>query len=283
MKDPKDDLLHEIKKSKEIGDSLIKKAKGIETEAHFIRDLADASEWAVTCVSSGNNANLDFDSQIQSYRKQNERLEKLNANFNFPDIFAVSSSANAVASTMVTFADPTQLAKLITHNQEETQKAAINLGQVIDRLAEKPKVLELLNEFGLSNNQKGAKSPCELFETACAAFETPLIQGNPVSTSLIPMRECMNSTLAILLRRRPMQEKASSHKDKIVSICKQSVYSGIDNNDIVDIAERWEELSAILSGAKQGDISKAEWRAIMRKAMLLLIGLLKILDQTKMR
>jgi hypothetical protein len=283
MNDPKDDLLYEIKKSKEIGDSLINKAKGLETEAHFIKDLAEASEWAVTYVSSANNANLDFNSQIQSYRKQNRRLEKLNANISLPDIFAVSSSANAVASTMVTFADPTQLANLATPKQEEAQKAAINLGQVIDRLAEKPNVLELLNKFGLSNNQEGLKSPCELFAIACAAFETPLTPSNPISTSLIPMRECMNSTLAILLRRRPTQEKAGSHKDKIISICKQAAYSSIEYSDIENIAERWEVLSDKLSRSKQGDISRAEWRAIMRKAMLLLIGLLKILDQTKMR
>ena len=185
---------------------------------------------------------------------------------------------------MLDFAQPNHVDQFAAPGKEkEARAAAINLGSVIDRLAEKSKALLLLREFGLSTAPPGDKSPTELLEAACAAFERPVTHAPPPSTSLIPMRECISSTVAALLRRRSKQEPAKSHSDKILSIGRQAPRMGIAEWAISSMAERWEKLSNELSSSKQKDMSREEWRATLRRAMVLLIEFLQSLDQTKMK
>jgi len=200
------------------------------------------------------------------------------------DIEAALSSSSAATFCMSEFSNPDWTVQLAsTDRQEEARTAAINLGNVIDRLAEKSNAIKLLHEFGLSTAAPGKKSPTELLEAACAAFEKQVTQGCAASTSLIPMRECINSTVAALLQRRHEQEPAKSRRHKILSIGRQAARSGIANWAIESIAMKWEKMSDELSSSKQKDVSREEWMAILRRAMILLIEFLQSLDQTKLR
>jgi hypothetical protein len=281
MKDPKDDLLNLIKESRNKSRFVVKRASEIGEYSQYVNDLADASERAISCVSY---TNIDWQPQIRSWRYLNQHLDGISRDIGQISIDVASSSASTATSCMLDFVNPDHFAQFASPDREmEARTAAINLGNVIDRLAEKSKALELLHEFGLSTTAPGRKSPPELLEAACAAFERPVTQGSAASTSLIPMRECINSTVAALLQRRPKQEPAKSHRDKILSIGSQTAHSGITDWAIELMADRWEKLSKELSSSKQKDVPREEWMAIMRRAMVLLIEFLQSLDQTKMK
>jgi len=281
MKDPKDDLLNLIKESRSKSSSVVERASKIGEYGQYVSDLADASESAISCVSSNN---IDLQPQIRSWRYLNQHLDGINRDMEQINFNVASSSASTATSCMLDFVDPDQFAKFASPDREvEARTAAINLGNVIDKLVEKSKALELLHEFGLSTSSPGRKSQVDLLEASCAAFERPVTQGSSASTSLIPMRECINSTIAALLQRRPKQEPAKSHRDKILSIGIQSAHSGITDWAINSMADRWEKLSNELSSSKQKDIPREEWMAILRRAMVLLIEFLQSLDQKKMK
>lgn len=282
MKNTKDELLNLIKESGNKGRSMIKYGSKIVEYGQYVADFADASESVVSNVTTSTNIDIDWNSKIEKWRFFNQDLDRQDVTYTtttFP-----SSSASTVASCMLDFVNPVHFPALVSLGKEaEAQKAAINLGSVIDKLADKRTALKLLHEFGLSTTTPERKSPTELLETACAVFEKPAMPGVAASTSLLPMRECIDSTIAALLRRRPNQEKAGSHGEKICSIGKQLARSEIPKEVIDSMADRWQKLQNDLSGSKQKDISREEWRATLREAMLLLIEFLQSLDQTKMK
>ena len=281
MQGPKNELLNLIRESRNKSRFIVKRSNKIEKYVQYVNDLADASEKTICCASS---TYVDWQPQIKSWRYLNQHLDAISSDIGSIAIESASSSATTATSCMLDFVDPDYFAQFASPGKEdEARAAAINLGSVIDRLAEKSKALALLHEFGLSTAAPGDKSPTELLEAACAAFERPVTQETAASTSLIPMRECINSTVATILRRRPKQERAKSHRDKILSIGRQAARTGITEWAIDSMADRWEKLSSELSSSKQRDIPREEWRATLRRAMVLLIEFLQSLDQTKMK
>ena len=48
------------------------------------------------------------------------------------------------------------------------------------------------------------------------------------------------------------------------------------------MADQWAHLLDELSSAKQTDITREEWRSILRKALIFLIELLQSIDKTKL-
>ena len=282
MKGPKDELLNLIRKSQNKSRFIVKRTSKIGEYGQYVNDLADASENAIRCTSS---TNIDWQPKIRSWRYLNQHLDRINSDIGHITIDLASSSASTATSCMLDFVDPDHFAQFASPgNEEEARRWSVNLGSVIDRLAEKSKALALLREFGLSTAAPGELSATESLEAACAAFERPVTQESIASTSLIPMRECINSALAALLRRRPKQEPARSHRDKILSIGRQAARDGIEDWAIKLMADRWEKLSnEQLSSSKKKYIPREQWRATLRQAMLLLIEFLQSLDQTKMK
>lgn len=281
MKDPKDELLSIIKDSGEKSRIIVEKSREIGKIGQYVSDLADVSAKAIDCVTA---SGIDFQPKIKFWAYLNENLSDISRGMEQITISVASSSASTATSCMLDVIDPESFVQCALPGREaDARDASINLGRVIDKLAEKSIALELLKKFGLTTKEHGNHSPTELLGTACAAFEVPAMQECTASTSLIPMRECMNMVLSLLLPRRPKQEPAKSHKDKVLSIVKQSKHTGISDRAIESMADRWEELANRLSGYKQKNVSRKQWMEILRYAMVLLIEFLQSLDQTKMK
>jgi len=115
------------------------------------------------------------------------------------------------------------------------------------------------------------------------SFQKPVVASNPVSTSLIPMRECINSIIASLLRMRPIQEEAKSEKQKIVSIGRQLRKDILSSNVIDELAEEWFSINNDFSGFKKKDIERPEWLVRINRGTLFLYSLLNGLDSTKLK
>ncbi|MBN2549546.1 MAG: hypothetical protein JXB15_10335 [Anaerolineales bacterium] len=165
----------------------------------------------------------------------------------------------------------------------DAQEAIRGITQVLSRSGLKDDVLNLLVQFGFDLAQPGNKSPQEELEIAYAAFERPVLDSNPVVTSLIPIRECINMIVAELLRRRPEQEGASNQRLQIISIGRQLASSEVDEVQIKSLADQYHELTDDLSKAKKSDISRSEWERQLQRATLFLFNLLSIIDPPKLR
>lgn len=281
MKNQKDELLSLIKSCQIHSHSVIERSNKMGKHGQYVKDLADASEKAINCISS---TEIDLQPQIKSWGNLNISLERFDQDIGNINFSVAPSSASIALSCMFNFTNPNYLVDFTSPDREaEAKTAAKNLECVIDKLVEKQDALQLLDEFGLSSTSVGKRSPTELLEDACAAFERPVTQGCSASTSLIPMRECITSTIAVLLRRRPQQEPAKSQKSKIVSIGNQISYSEVEPWAFVQMAEQWGILLDKLSSSKDEDVNRGEWKAILREALAFLIGFLRSLDPKKMR
>lgn len=189
-----------------------------------------------------------------------------------------------MSSSLSQFAVPIGLdGSLPAPQREQAKQARKNLGDVIDRSFKKEDVVALMRQFHLDKAQASKKSAVEQFEIAWAAFERQLTQSSPINTSLIPMRECIETVIAELIRRRRNQEPARSQQDKIHSIGNQLSRPGIVKSVIVNWAIEWGRLVEELSGSKQVQLSREEWRNLLRRATLFLQGFLQGLDSTKLR
>lgn len=276
--DPKDELERLLRESKKKGTQIVNQSRDLLQHGQYITDLADATEGVVKYLPT--SSGVDWKPMIDSWQLVNEEQDNIIAGTRS---LSVAPSSSTVSYAMTYLAQPDTFISFVDiDKQDEAWAAAQCLGQVIDGLAEKNKVLSLLRQYGLDSAISGRKSPIEQFETACAAFENPAKAGNPAVTSLIPMRECINETIAALLRRRPKQEPARKQQ-KILSIGKQLSQNGVSTSAIRSLADRWSELSDKLSGSKQSLYSREEWITCLRQASLFLIQLLQRLDRSKMR
>jgi hypothetical protein len=279
--DPKDELERLIQESKRKGTQVVNQSRDLLQQGQRITDLAHASEGVLKCLST--SSAVDWKPMIDSWQFLNEQLDNTLVGIK-PTIALLTPSSTTPAYAMTYLAQPNTLASFVsTGRQAAARAAAERLGQVIDGLAEKNGVLALLRPYGLDTTISGKKSPIEHFETACAAFETPVTTRNPAATSLIPMRECINGTIQVLLRRRPKQEPAKNREAKILSIGAQLAHNSVSPSAIQSLADRWSDLSDNLSASKQSEYSREEWMTSLRQASLFLIELLQTLDRSKMR
>lgn len=217
FKDPRrEELKKDLEEEKEYGKQKIAFGRDYAKEGQFDYDLADAMLETVSYIPD----NADWEGLISNWKALNVRNERgiQEVMLVFSDTSGSSSSAAFDSSSVLN-----NSVNDITPNRKTAALAAFGgVHDVIHRNSRKEDdVLTLIQRFDLDKAPRGKKSPSELFQTAYQAFENPVSDTNPVSTSLIPMRGCLQATIDELLRRRPRQEEARSQWDKIVSIGNQ--------------------------------------------------------------
>ena len=279
--EPKDELERLIRESKTKSKKIVKKSSDLVQFGQHMTDLANASEKVMKYLP---HSGIDWKPKIGSWSYANQQQDAILASMMPISMPTATTSGTVTAYSMTDFATADKVLGFVPlERQGEARVAVEQLSHVIDRLSVKDKVLSLLHEYGLSSAAPGEKSPAELFQTAHAAFEKPVMERDPAATSLIPMRECVNGTIAALLRRRPRQEPAKSQRDKILSICGQLAGSGVSQWAIESLARRWESLVDELSGSKKRDYSREDWAHCLRRASLFLLELLESLDPSRMK
>jgi len=218
---------------------------------------------------------------INIWSSAGNQVSKLNTS-----LVALSSDSDAAAGTAGTAS--TIISGAYINNGLYTdssgfQKVSKPFVAFSSRPSQREEATKLLIEFGLDVPHKpDEKSPLELFETAHEAFEKPLTQNNPVSTSLIPLRGCIDNAVQSLLLMRSYQEETSSWKKKIASIGKQLKKDSLPDDVIDELAEECHSLINDLSGAKTGDISREDWLIWLNRGTSFLNSLLKGLDSSKL-
>lgn len=146
-------------------------------------------------------------------------------------------------------------------------------------------VEKLLREFGFDKPPfAGKKSALEQFHLAHQSFSSPVTRTNPISTSLIPLRECIQSVIDGLLRMRPNPERAKNQRAKVLSIGEQLGRDSLPHEAIEKLAEEWQKLNdELLSPSKDSEVSREAWLSSLNRGTAFLHSLLRELDGDKLR
>jgi len=279
-KEQKDRLKRLMKEGEQKGQEISEKSRKFTQFGHQWADMASAGQEVLKYVIP---SQVDLQPKIDAWQSVNQIEDNILQRITSISMPTASTSSTASAYAMIDFARPDTVINFVEHDkQNEARVAAQKLSAVINRQADKNHVLSLMRQYDLSRAPAGQKSPEELFQTAWAAFERPVSQGSPASTSLIPMRECINATVETLIRRRPKQEK-TRRSEKILSIGKQIADSTISWSVIKSLQERHNSIVHDLSAGKQRDFNREDCWNLLRQATLFLRGLLETLDRSKMR
>ncbi len=223
----------------------------------------------------------DTEGLISVWSSVKDQISKLNMNLDTIQVTTDSASSTAtVSGTIISGAYTNNRLSVDTPDFQSSWKPYVAF---LSRPSQKDDVTRLLKEFGLDvPHQPDEKSPLELFETAQEAFARPITQDNPVSTSLIPLRECIGSVIQSLIFMRPTQEEAGNWKKKIISIGKQLKKDSLPDEVINELAEECHSLINDLSGFKTGDIEREDWLIWLNRGTSFLNSLLKGLDSSKL-
>lgn len=223
----------------------------------------------------------DTEGLINIWSSVSDQVSRINTSLG--NIYPSTDSASGTATiSTATITRAYTNDRLITDNPE-FPSVWMPYVEFVSRPSQKETVIQLLKEFGLDiPHQPDEKSPLELFETAHEAFARPVTQNNPVSTSLIPLRGCIDNAIESLILMRPHQEETGGWKKKIISIGKQLKKDSLPDNVIDELAEECHSLIDDLSGAKTGDISREDWLIWLNRGTSFLNSLLKGLDSSKL-
>ena len=254
---------------------------GIQRWAQQLIDLSNAG-MAVIQYPTPNN--VDWQAAIDTWQRANGQADDILHGLSAISISGLNSTVSGLNFTMSQFTTSHGLyLSLPPRQQTAAISAQDNLDQTIDQSIRKDDIIALMRQFGLNIESAGKKTAIEQFEIAWVAYEAPLTQSFPVNTSLIPMWEALEITIQELMRCRPTQKPVKNQQSKILSIGAQLAQRGISQSDIQSWALQWNKLTNDLSGSKQANISRNEWRDLLRRAALFLQELLQGLGQTKLR
>jgi hypothetical protein len=204
-------------------------------------------------------------------------------NMSLDEISPSSDSAGSTATVSSTIISGAYTNNRLFIDSQDFQSVWIPYVEFVSRPSQKDDVIQLLKEFSLDTPHKsGGKSSLELFETAHEAFAKPVTQNNPVSTSLIPLRECIGNAVQSLILMRPHQEETGGWKKKILSIGKQLKKDSLPDEVIDELAEECHSLIDDLSGFKTRDIEREDWLIWLNRGTSFLNSLLKGLDSGKL-
>ena len=218
---------------------------------------------------------------INVWSSVRDQVSRINTGLS--DIYPSTDSASGTATVSSTIISRVYTNNGLYNDNPNFQSVWSPYMEFVSRPSQKDDVIQLIREFGLDiSHQPNEKSPLELFETAHEAFAKPITQNNPVSTSLIPLRECIGSVVQGLILMRPSQEEAGNWKKKIVSIGKQLKKDSLPGEVIDELAEECHSLINDLSGAKTGDINREDWLIWINRGTSFLNSLLKGLDSSKL-
>jgi hypothetical protein len=158
----------------------------------------------------------------------------------------------------------------------------------LDRVFEQAPVVEStrvsMRRLGLDRRVGAGDRKCarELLDEAKTALDRPSGAVGGEVAVLLTLRAAIEAALSELIRRRPVQEPASNNREKIRSIGRHCALAGAEDQ-FEALASPGHELINTLSGMKEAALPRTELINLFQRGVLLLDGLLKNVDETKLR
>jgi hypothetical protein len=189
--------------------------------------------------------------------------------------FAVTSTLNEAVMSFTPSLSP--------QVQANVEHAQSRLRQTLERFPLIDDTKASIRRLGLDCRGGSYRTPFELLTEACGALERPIFgDGGPVSV-LITLRECINSVISELLRRRPTQERASKLVDKLISLGRQCARPDLDDAHFKRLAVDGEPLLDALSGAKQAEMPRPQLNALFHRGLLFLNAVMNSIDESRLK
>jgi len=275
-KDSREVLKLELDNAEEKGKRIAEKGRELTEYGQYLSDLASVTRDFIYVTPNLTG----IDSVIKDWKLLNNQADITIQEFGKIDFKSFNTSSGVASISVSGYFDP----KFILPINEASIHPLIiekynKIEEIISKNSKETEVISLLKEFELDQAAKGRKSALEQFQIAQEAFKKPI---NPASTSLIPMRESIRTTIDFLLKRRSKQEKTGNERAKIISIGKQLKRDTVPEEPIESLSDKWVELlDKYLSSAKEESISRDEWRNRLAQATIFLSSLLNALDVKK--
>jgi len=166
---------------------------------------------------------------------------------------------------------------------QEGLVAANRFHAVIHRPNETQDALQGIDRFNLNAPGSLGRAPKDLLAEGYQALTRPAgILPSPAAV-LIPVREALNTILAALIRRRSVQEPASKHADKVISLGRHCARTNLPSDHFERLAADYVRLQDRLSSSKQAALSPTEVTSRYDEALLFLKALLDSLDSSRLK
>lgn len=279
--DPFNEFNKKLDESIEKGRKLSNAGRGLTESGQYIVDFSQSVQNIIQYIKPVNRieeliTNWDIlNGQIDS------ALDSINSGVS-PVINSTSGSVTVISSDVFSYEN--MRIYVPCDCLDKAEQAVDEINQISKRIADKKQVASIMREFNLDKPFPGEKSPLELFLTAHNAFEIPVNNDDPVGTSLIPIRESINSLISHLLRERPNQEPCKNEIEKIKSIGKQLKKESLAENVIISLADQWHLMkNEELSPSKNKLISRKEWQYRLNRSTIFIESLLNGLDVNKLK
>lgn len=279
---PEETLRNKLDENLSIGKELIGKGRFLTDEGQKLIDRANALKGLLDTSPHY----INYENQINYYEQMNisykSYIENNRANIKY--VYS-GGTLSTTSSSDIEFGLPENLNPTLYPSHDALKIAQLSFDNWLEvHSTEKLKVevIELLNSWGLDKGYSRDEPPLKLFQIALAAFEHPVIDEDPVSSSLVPLRGCILNVLESLLSLRPEKENYSKAK-KVFAIGKQLKLSNLDIEIFTEFDERWKILHKSLSNAKTEEMTRELWRKYIHEGMLLIINILQGLDIEKVR
>lgn len=270
------DLANMVAKARKEAEDAIYRVEIMKGRLQEIIDEANLTNTLIPYIQS-----QDAEGLINVWSSVTDQVSKINMNLD--TVYPSTDSASGTATVSSTIISRVYTNNRFYFDNPDFQSAWSPYMEFISRPSQKDDAIRLLKEFNLDiPHQPDEKSPLEHFEIAHEAFAKPVTQNNPVSTSLIPLRGCIDNTVQSLILMRPHQEETGGWKKKIISIGKQLKKDSLPDEVIDELADECHSLIDDLSGFKTGDIEREDWLIWLNRGTSFLNSLLKGLDSSKL-
>lgn len=277
---PEEILDREVKENKIYGAKLKSKGRFLTDEGQKLEDRADA----MSGILFTSPHLINFEIQIDYFKGMN-KLFKLYIEKDDKNVKAVYSGGtiSTASSSDLSTNLPDEIVPydyVTTEAYQQAQIAIDNWREVHSNEKLKLEANELLTKWGFDKSYSGEESPIKLCQIAFAAYEHPVIDADPVSSSLVPMRQCIIFVIDALLDTRPKHENYDK-TEKIIAIGKQLKFDNLALQFFFDLNEKWKSIHINLSNAKKDEMPRLLWTRYLTEAALFLISLLQGLDIDK--
>ncbi len=253
----------------------------IET-GQIIFDVANAAEQVVGNIVGTQMPTTEWKDQINAWENAGARIYEANqALGNVPDLTYVDGMLSTVVTGMISYTAVTSQPQVgVVTVPDSPVNGLLN---VLEHGKWKEKAEKEIKRIELNNSASGRRNPLLLLNDAQDAFLRPPSEHTNPTAVLIPLREAIESSIAILLKKRPQQEKTRNISSKIHSIAKQLKYDSITESDIDTLANESEKIKDILSSAKQNSFSRDEIRILYIRGCSFLVSILGIIDNSRFK
>jgi hypothetical protein len=278
----KDELLDVLSQAEAQAERLESLGQDLVRSARLSRDVIPPIRDLLLQIPTAYVSSERLDREVTGWRSWCVTAAKVETSRTSINSFVALASAVA-SSSCETFTVVSATPSLPPSVRVTIESAEVRLRQVFDRFPLVAQATSAMQRVGLDAPAGSRRTPRQLLSDAQGALEKPSLEGSGPASVLIPLRECLEATIAELLRRRRTQEPTPKIRDKLASLGRYCVRPDLPADHLERQATDVERLLNDLSAAKQAAMTRERQTELFHRGVLILNALLDSIDETLLR